>query len=365
MSSLRKLIFLLIPGVFFLCSQAWAGLSGFTSANPYTREEEILKIDTPPVNIPNYRQEMRDNVTMLSDYAKGRNPDFEIIVHEGRELLKKGLWEYHLQGYNEARRLGYDAKDPTFLARIKDLSPEFQTIGTGARTYMKKIDAVALNNYFCSRQDFTPPNSLKLISIDKCPDEDAFDEAIQDSVGRSALLYVFTSPQYAFKNIRSQIIINENAKNVFSLDQAQNIVFLLDTSEYPDKFALIEDIRNANYDIVVLPAFVNGVPFTKEEVNSLKFKKNGTRRRVIAAFNISETDDGQYYWQPEWRIGSPEWLKRLSFVDKDGILVEYWAPEWKNIISKYFKGIVDLDFDGAFLTGLENYRYFEQQTPLE
>ena len=89
MSSLRKLIFLLIPGVFFLCSQAWAGLSGFTSANPYTREEEILKIDTPPVNIPNYRQEMRDNVTMLSDYAKGRNPDFEIIVHDVRELLKK------------------------------------------------------------------------------------------------------------------------------------------------------------------------------------------------------------------------------------------------------------------------------------
>ena len=34
-------------------------------------------------------------------------------------------------------------------------------------------------------------------------------------------------------------------------------------------------------------------------------------------------------------------------------------------MSRYFKGIVDSGYDGAFLTGLENHRYFEQQTPLE
>lgn len=344
---------------------AFAGLSGFTSANPYTREELILNIGTPPENIPNYRQLMRENVLMLSRYAKSRKPSFKIMVHDGRELLKKDLWEYHLEGYNEARRLGYNAKDPSFLARIKNLSPEFQTIGTGAREYLKNIDAIALNNYFCSKQNYAPNESLKLISIDKCPTEDAFDEAIQDSVGRNALLYAFTKPQYSFKNIKNQVIINENAKNIDNINEAQNIAFLLDTSLYQDKFSFIEDIRNSNFDIIVIPAFFNHQPFDKEEINSLKFKKNGTQRQIIAVLNISEAYEDEYYWKSGWKIGNPDWLKRLSFVDKEGILVEYWAPEWKNVIAKYFKGIVDLDFDGVFLTGLENYHYFEQQTPLE
>lgn len=365
MSLPKQLFFGILLSAVCTYTQAWAGLSGFSSANPYTKEEEILKIDTPPVNIPNYRQEMRNNIVMLSDYAKSHNPDFKILVHGGQDLLKKDLWEYHLEGYNEARRLGYDAKDPTFLAKIKELSPEFQTIGTQARVYMKKIDGIVLNNYFCHPHDFSPSENLKLISIDRCESEEDLDEAIQDSVGSGALLYAFISPKFAFKDIKNQIIINENAKNISSLEQAQNIIFILDTSQYKEKENLIEDIRNSNYDIVVIPAFINGTPFNKEEINSLKFKKNGTKRLVIAAFNISETDDNQYYWNPLWQIGSPSWLKRLSFVDKNGILVEYWNSEWKNIISKYFKGIVDLDFDGAFLTGLENYQYFEKQTPLE
>lgn len=365
MSLPKSLSFFLIFSIALISRSVSAGLSGFTTANPYTREEQILSIETPPLNIPNYRQLMRDNVIMLSHYAKGLNPNFKIIVHDGRELLKKGLWEYHLDGYNEARRLGYDAKDPSFLARIKNLSPEFQTIGTRTRQYQKNIDSITLNNYFCSKQNYAPDNHLKLISIDKCASEDSFDEAIQDSVGNNALLYAFTDQQYAFKNIKNQVIINENAKNIENLNDAQNILFLLDTSLYNDKFSFIEDIRNSNFDIVIIPVFFNHQPFDKEEINSLKFKKNGTRRQIIAVFNISETNEDEYYWKSGWKIGAPYWLKRLSFVDKDGILVEYWAPEWKNIIAKYFKGIVTLDFDGVFLTGLENYHYFEQQTPLE
>lgn len=362
---LSRLTYFLLASIILTCSEAKAGLSGFTSANPYTREEEILDVNVAPKHIVNYRNQMRNNVIMLSRYAKGRNADFEIMVHDGRELMKKGLWEYHLDGYNNARKQGFDASDPSFLAKLRDMKPEEETVGTNAREYMKNIDAVVLNNYFCSKQDFAPSDKLKLISIDNCASEEAFDEAIQDSVGRNALMYGFANPQYAFKDTRHQVIINENAVNINSLGEAQNILFLLDSSLYQDRFSYLQDIRNSNFDVVVISPFYKGEPLTPDEVHSLKFKKNGTLRRVIAAFNISETDDGKYYWKPGWKIGSPSWLKRLSFVDPQGIIVEYWTPEWQKIISNYFKGIVDTGFDGAFLTGLENHQYFEKQTPLE
>lgn len=362
---LRRLTYLLTTGFILSSSNAYAGLSGFTSANPYTREELILDLQATPKHIINYRDQMRNNIIMLSRYAKGHNADFEIMVHDGRDLMTKSLWEYHLDGYNEARKKGIDAADPSFLAKLKEMKPEEETVGTSAREYMKNIDAVVLNNYFCADDDFVPDDRIKLISIDQCPTEEAFDEAIQNSVGQNALMYGFVKPQYAFKDTGHQIIINENAVNINKINNAQNILFLLDTSLYNDRFSYLQDIRNSNFDVIVISPFYKGKPLSPEEVHSLKFKKNGTMRRVIAAFNISEADDGKYYWKKGWKIGSPSWLKRLSFSDKQGIIVEYWNPEWQKIISDYFKGIVDSGFDGAFLTGLENHRYFEKQTPLE
>lgn len=360
-----RLTFLILLSSVFICRGVSAGLYGFTTANPYTRDELILDLEVAPKQIINYREKMRDNVIMLADYAKERHPKFEVIIHEGTDLLEKGLWEYHLDGYNEAQRSGLNAADPTFLAKLKEQVPERQNIGTSARRYSKILDGIVLNNYFCSPDTVSAPKNLKLISLDKCNSEEAFDEAIQDSVGRNALLYAFTNDKYAFKNTKNQIIINENARNIASVKEAQNIDFILDTSLYPDKFAFIEDLRNSNFDIIVIPAFFAGKPFSSEEIHSLKFKKNGTRRRIFAVYNISETNDNQYYWKPGWKINNPQWLKRLSFVDKENIITEYWHPQWKKIIANYFKGIVDIGFDGAFLTGLENYKYFEKQTPLE
>lgn len=47
-------------------ASAYAGLYGFTSANPYTYEEQILDIKVAPKTIVNYRKAMRDNVVALA-----------------------------------------------------------------------------------------------------------------------------------------------------------------------------------------------------------------------------------------------------------------------------------------------------------
>lgn len=370
--SLRRTTLKLITfcNALLLTTGAYAGLYGFDNIHPYTQEEELLNIVVPPRTIINYRNALRENIIGLAHYAQATNPDFQIMVHEGQDLLSKSLWEYHLEGYLKARNDGQDVSDPSFLLNLKQTSPEFEPIvGSASAEYLRSIDAIAVNNSLCSNLSVSPIISqehIKLFSIDECPNEKIFDKAISKSLQENIPLYAFINKETAFKKIVAQPIIKENAKNIFNLKSAQNISFLLKDDLYADKQDFIDAVRNSNYDVVVIsPYFRNKTPFTPEEVNAMKYKKNGTRRQLLARFNITEALDNAYYWQPGWKIGTPNWLVRPSFSEEHGIITRFWTQEWKEHMAHYFISLIKTGYDGAFLTGLENHRYFEKQTPLE
>ena len=349
---------------------AEAGLYGFTLPHPYTYEEELLDIDVPPLHIPNYRSLMRDNLLMLIDYAKAVKPDFKIVAHEGVNLLHKSLWEHHLEGYNEARRKGINADDPSFLERLKKQHPQMESFaGTPAYRYLNSLDAIAVNNLYCGKRqlpEHIAEAGLPVIAIDRCATERDLDKAIVSSIVNRHLFYGFTDPQYAFNDISRQPVINESAKNVDSLRKAANFLLLNDDRKFADKNEFIEAVRNSNFDVIVItPLFRHNQRFSNQEIRSMKFKKNGTQRILLAEMNVSEADALSYYWQHKWKIGSPDWLVRQSFVNDSGYLTKYWTPEWQKLMSGYFKSIIDNGFDGVFFTGIDNHRYFEKQTPLE
>lgn len=368
MSLLRKITLTIFFNALAFSASAADGLYGFTSANPYTYEEQILDIKVAPKTIVNYREAMRKNIIALAEFAKAENKDFELIAHEGEELLHKSLWEYHLDGYNEARKKGLNADDPAFLAHLKRTTPE-KDYSPSSEAYGKSISGLAVNNRFCGKHELNEhikKHNLKLISIDYCKTEAAFDEAAMNATGLNYLLYAFIKPETAFKKIRKQPIINENAQNIFKVAEAQNISLFIDDSLYKDKERFLQDIRESNYDIVVIdPFFHHTSAYSKEDVESLKFKKNGAKRLIFAKINVSEADPEDYYWQNDWEIEKTPWLARASFTDENAVITQYWDENWRQINGRYFKGIVDSGYDGAFLTGIENHTYFEKQTPLE
>lgn len=343
---------------------------GFTSANPYTYEEQILDIKVAPKTIVNYRKAMRDNVVALAEFAKAENKNFEIIAHEGEELLHKSLWEYHLDGYNEARRKGINADDPVFLAHLKQTEPDL-AYSASAENYGRHLSGIAVNNRFCGSRKLSPhikEHGLKIISIDSCSSEAELDEAIMNSAGFGSLLYAFVKPETAFRKIKKQPIINENARNIYKVADAANISFFIDDSLYDDKERFLQDIRDSNYDIVVIePFFRHQEPLSREDVDSLKFKKN---RRQTADFCQNERQRSQpaadYYWRNGWQIDKTPWLARASFTDSDAVITEYWNENWKKVSGLYFKGIVRQQaMTAAFSDRPRKPVYFEKQTPLE
>lgn len=359
----RSIIILSVFGYLLSSDLCLAGLAGFTRANPYTQEEINASHSGFPESIKNYRDLMRQNVIMLSRYAKSQNPEFVVMAHEGQKLLDNGIWEFHLNDYNKSRQEGYSSKRDTLL--LNPVEIQNQKIESLMPQYRQSIDVEVINNLFCQKDTtFNVPEGKILMTIDQC-NASQLDMAIKVSARHHIPTYIFSNPQFAFKDAKNQLLIAENATNIEKIQQAQNILFLLDTSKFDDKENYLKEIESSNFDVIVISPFFNGKALKKEDVERLKYKKNGALRKIIAAMNISETDSDKYYWQSGWKIGNPSWLKRASFVDKKGIIVEYWSEEWQKIISDYFKGIVMQGFDGAFLTGLDNYQYFEDLTPLD
>lgn len=367
-----KILYGVLLGLFISvpASQALAGLYGFTEGTPLSPDEKILNMPSPPANIPNYRSLMRDNIEMLIGYAQARKPDFQIILHEGADILYKGLWEYHLSGYQNARGNGDDKSDPSFLSG-KDLTlpKEYQLGSHLDNPFFKKINAIIFNDLYCSPRKLDKDllkTNIRLGAISHCPSIKAYDQATALSVKENLLFYGFLNLSTAFGYIANQPIINENARNIFSVKDASNISFLLDNRRYKNRAELISDMRKSNYDIVVIdPIFHDGSIFTQEEVDLMKFKKSGPKRLIIARQNITEAFTKDYYWQDDWNKHLPSWIKRASLSSKNGYITEYWQEEWKKIISQYFRGIVLSRYDGVFLTGINNHQYFESLTPLE
>lgn len=363
----QSIFFVLLAAGLAAPFEAAAGLAGFNKENPYTKEERILHLKDIPEEIHNYRADMRENLLMLIRYAKEQNPNFKIIAHEGQDLLTKSLWEYDSEGYNRARKQE-NAQDDSFLFhnKFKDKEPNRYT---PAYEYMNSIDAVAINNLYCGKgreSDVTKNHQLGQITIEQCTTEDELDSVQINAMINGKASYGFTDLNQAFKTIGNHNSINDSAKNITNVSEAQNILILTDDTLYQDKNKFVADLLQTNYDIIIIkPLFAFQERFSADDLKRLHFKKNGAKRLLIAELNVSEAFPEEYYWSKDWKVGAPDWLARKSFSSKDGVIVRFWDPVWKKIISEYFKDILNEGFDGIFFTGIENYHYFEQQNPLE
>ena len=364
----KHLLTILLASLAF-SSNASASLYGFSEVNPYTNQEKILKIDVPPYKVPNYRNALRQNIEMFSDYALNNKPNFQIVIHEGYKLLREGLWEQHLSGYNDSRAHPTKAKDPSFLHKPYSGDPNYFLENEEENNFLSNIKGIILNRPF-SRHKKLPSrlrkSKLRIFALDLCQTTTECTNFIREAYRDNILLQTSSSPQKLLSNVNEQSIINENAKNIFSIQDAQNYLLIADEKEYADKYAFIDALKETNYDIIIIPAiFKHKQTYNQEDINSLKFKKNGTQRLVFAIMNTTEANPNEYYWRKRWFQTPPSWMKRKSFSNKDNVIVEYWHDDWRKIISSYFKSIVDVDFDGVLLTGLENHEYFEEQLPLE
>ena len=129
---------------------------------------------------------------------------------------------------------------------------------------------------------------------------------------------------------------------------------------------MLQKMTNTNYDVIIMDAFYHSELLTRAEVEGLKTKANGGKRLVIACIllrshiflllfssflllatnsftmtfsltceidvNIGAAENFRHYWQKDWKLHNPKFLKKPYEGYHEEMWVKYWTPEWRAII---------------------------------
>lgn len=300
----------------------------------------------PENTIP--KQEMRNFVQGISQYAKNKINGFFIIPQNGQELVT-------INGDENG------TPDVTYLNAIDGAGREDLFYGYD---YDNEPTPEIEINYMMAFLDICKQYNVQVLVTDYCSTPSKMDDSYNQNNVRGFIS--MAAPERDLDVIPGYPPhpFNENDLNISSLSDAKNFLYLID----PENFANRQDFVNAlsltNYDIIIMDIFFSDEEeFTAAEIESLKIKQNGGQRLVIAYMSIGEAEDYRYYWDNNWYGNPPEWLESENPDWPGNFIVRYWMPSWQQIIygnnDAYLDKILSKGFDGAYLDIIDAFEYFE------
>ena len=293
-----------------------------------------------------YRNEMRNFVTGISQYAKSFSPGFLVIPQNGQELVTSDGNPGGTIAGNYLNAIDGHGREDLFYGYTNDdvpTPPEERIYIMSYLDRIKQAGKTILVTDYC----YTPANMM-----------DSYNQ------NNDAGYISFAADHRELDNIPSYppVIFHQNQDTIHLLSDAKNFLFLINPVNYT-KGQLIAAIRNTNYDLVIMDLFIGNEPFSANEIDSLKQKKDGERRLVICYMSIGEAENYRYYWQPEWNTSPPSWLAGENPSWPGNYVVRYWDKDWQNIIfgndQSYTKKILNAHFDGVYLDLVDAFEYFE------
>jgi cysteinyl-tRNA synthetase len=301
-------------------------------------------------DIPNldFKQEMRDFVIGMDNYAESIRPGFLILPQNGIELITD---------YGEAD----GPLNAPYMDAIDGHGQEDFYYGYYADDEHSPQEQIYYLEAFLDRSK----NEGKVILVtDYCSTY----WKMMDSYSENQLKgYIsFAADHRALDNIPGfpLFIHNENDSVITSLSQVKNFLYLINTVNYQSKEEFINAVTATNYDLLIMDLFFeNNVICTADDIARLRQKANGGSRMILCYLSIGEAEDYRYYWKDGWKPGNPSWMG-IENPDWEGnYQVFYWEPKWQDIIygndDSYVKMILDAGFDGAYLDMIDAFEYFE------
>lgn len=323
--------------------------------------EDFQPAEPVPIErIPNYRNELRMVVSGLAAYTEQREArearDFFLVARNGLALLQQGGWETL---YRDLRTPPGQEPPPPSLA------------GSDLRRFLLDLDAWAVDGQFCQQGGFSDADfdtlrsfRIKPIVFDSCAKSEELEAAAEQAEEQNIAFYGRAPAPRRYDAIPNRPLL-ENPENVLNPIDAQSALIVEGPAGFGDVREWVAALMDTNHDILVIPAFFDGTALTRAQVESLKYKRLGARRLVFAIVDIARATDSDYFWERDWRLGRPGFLRAPDPDRPDAVLVEFWRPEWLEIVGKTYAGVMDLGFDGVLLDGLDAHAAFETLTPIQ
>lgn len=295
------------------------------------------------------KQQMREFVIAISQYAKSIKPGFNIIPQNGIELVSDNgasSGQAH-QAYLDA--IDGNGQEDLFFGYQKDDQ------ATPAKD----------NNYLRGLLDIAKNAGKFILAIDYCSTPSKVNSSYSQNQAAGYVSFAANKRELNAIPAFPNPIPFENATVINNLGQAKNFLYLINPDAFSSKQAFLSAVTATNYDLLIMDLFFSdGTSFTAAEIDQLKNKANGGKRLVISYMSIGEAEDYRYYWQSSWRNHPPSWLDKENPSWAGNFKVKYWETEWQNIIygndNAYLKKIIDAGFDGAYLDIIDAFEYYEK-----
>jgi len=301
-----------------------------------------------------FRENMRTFVQSISAYARSINPNFMVIAKDGLSLVGKAdptddtiifparAYMHAIDGVMETRLL-----DETITTPEGKPDPELEAAVKRHAADFAMARAAGLNVY----------------GLEFAADPKAVDALYAALSKKGTIPFVGESPALGTIPAHPITAFNANAKTIRAPSEVQNYLFVADSKSFGTPTDFIQALRLTNHDALVIDVFQGRTPLTRQDVASLKYKRLGAPRLVLAQIDISHATPFRYYWKPGWTAGNPPFLFAPVRKDPDRFRTIYWAPEWQAIISgnfnSYVYGVMDLGFDGVVLKGVDAWRFYD------
>jgi len=302
--------------------------------------------ETKPVN-GYYRQEMRNFVQGISNYAKAIDADFVIIPQNGQEIIT-------IDGESNG------VIDNDYLDAIDGIGREDLFYGYDNDD---EITPSSESDYMIGYLDVAKANGIQILVTDYCSTHSKMEASYSKNQAKGYIS--FAANHRELNNIPDfpLSIINQNNAVVDHLMEVKNFLYLINPSNFSTKADFIDAVTSTNYDLLIMDYFFNDEIYTISEIEQLKNKANGGKRMLVAYLSIGEAEDYRYYWLSSWSLGNPQWLVAENPDWAGNYKVKYWEKEWQDIIfgnnNSYLKKILDIGFDGAYLDIIDAFEYFE------
>lgn len=319
-----------------------------------SKRSEATGTEKPDVQ---FADEMRNFVIQLSRWAKSYRSDFSIIALNGLELT-----EYLETTLFASRGTAEPARN--YLRALDGIMIEAPFYGFDK--YGEPTDSEE-TKYILGYLDRMKSSGLEYFALDYTDKSDAQQAARQKLRDLNALYYAAPPPDKQLSTLAKvpRTPIGANPHIIDNIREAKNYAIVLDSSPYGTKDAFIDAMIDTNYDVLIIDPFHRGtIPLTYDDMKRLRYKKVGTPRIILAYLNIGTAETYRYYWQNNWRAGSPEFIGEGNLDARWGQEhhVYYWSQAWQNILfgneNSYLGGIMKLGFDGVVLGGLNEYSWW-------
>ncbi|MCW3467086.1 endo alpha-1,4 polygalactosaminidase [Chitinophaga nivalis] len=296
--------------------------------------------------VVDYRQEMRNFVIGISQYAKSRQPQFAIIPQNGHDLVTTDgepngpLATSYLQAIDGVGRedllFGYDNDN------VATPAAETQTM----QAFLNRIKT-----------------TKKVLITDYCSGKTNMDKSYRTNNGNGYISFAADQRELNHIPAYPATPYGVNNSDITQIMQAKNFLYIINP-ESATKAKFLNDIAATNYDLIIMDLYFDSATiFTAADIDRLKRKANGGKRLVVSYMSIGEAESYRYYWGATWKPGNPPFIREKDPNWKGNYYAAYWNLDWQHIIygndTSYLKKILDSHFDGAYLDLIDAFEYFE------